>query len=345
MNFFSGRLNQIEFTLRLLALLLFYALCSYLSYVFIFSLVGTIAYLFFFLFFFIGTPILQITYFCSICIRRFHDLSYSGIVLLFIVIFSIAGNFLSFGLSFVGMEIGSLGLIVIPVLFLFFIAFLIFKPGVKITNKYGPPPNRTNYLLNITLGIITILFSFVLLSLPYVQSLFPQLSEYFLSKAIIPKTRTVMEPGMEILAQTSSQQIRIKAGEALLRTYVVDNCDRTVTLTPRIDEWMGSQGAYSAGLYVPSLGNILLASKDQNCPNDRILGDESERDFNSEKEAVNWLNRWKRDNLAYNNSGLVVTWEKNESQNKFNIDIWQVLINGKKPSILEGANDSSIQVK
>lgn len=288
---------------------------------------------------------MEAIYLFSVCARRFHDLSYSGIVLLFIVIFSIAGNFLSFGLSFVGMEIGSLGLIVIPVLFLFFITFLIFKPGVKNTNKYGPPPNRTNYLLNITLGIITILFSFVLLSLPYVQSLFPQFSEYFLSKAIIPKTRTVMAPGMEILAQTPSQQIRIKAGEALLRTYVVDNCDRTVTLTPRIDEWMGSQGAYSAGLYVPSLGNMLLASKDQNCPNDRILGDESERDFNSEKEAVNWLKQNYKDNLAYNNSGLVVAWKRTESQYTFNIDIWQIFINGQKPSILEGADDSSIQVK
>lgn len=348
MNFFSGRLNQIEFTIRLLALLLFYALCSYLSYIFDFFLIGTIIYSFFFLFFYIVIPLLQIIYFCSICIRRLHDLSYEGIVLLFFSIFVIFGYFSSFGLSFMGVVIGSLGLIAIPILCLFFIAFLVFKPGLKINNKYGSPPNKTNYFLNTILGIVTILFLFALLSLSYVQSLFPKLSEYFLSKAIIPKTRTVMVPGMEISAKTPSQQINIKAGTVLSRTYLFDNCNKTITLTPmnKINrDPEGYQKVISDGLFIPSLGNVLLTIKNQNCPNYRILVDESAKDFNSEEEAINWLNQWKRDNLVYNNSGLVVNWKDNESQDKFSIDFWQILINGQKPNILEGADDNSIQVK
>lgn len=343
-NLFKGRLNQIGFTSRLLMCLVFYVFFKYLDYIFFYPILQNLLFnIVVSLFSFFGLTILGTLYICSLFNRRFHDLGYGNFWIFLLI--SVVGYEGSFILSFFGESIGVLGVIIIPYIDILLLLFLIIKPGMKGANKYGSAlSGSANYFINSALGLIIILVLIAWLNLSYVQSIFPEISKYFTDKVIVPKTRIVMTPGMEILAKTPTDQITIKAGPKLSRTYIFDNCKQIVTLDPRVKPWNGSQGAYSAGAYFPGLGSQALVCRGDNYTITRVLAEESERDFGSETEAVNWLKNNYKDNLVYNNSGLVVAWSKTRSSDALSIDIWQILINGQKLKALEGADDSNIQV-
>ena len=47
----------------------------------------------------------------------------------------------------------------------------------------------------------------------------------------------------------------------------------------------------------------------------------------------------------YRDDGLLVGWSKNLGRNQLNVQVWQVLIDGKKPKQLPGANNDKIGVQ
>lgn len=69
--------------------------------------------------------------------------------------------------------------------------------------------------------------------------------------------------------------------------------------------------------------------------------------FSSETEAVAWLSQpYNRDTLdiVYDDRGLAVGWAKNLARKQINVDVWQIFINGKRPTALEGSRGHQIHV-
>ncbi len=147
----------------------------------------------------------------------------------------------------------------------------------------------------------------------------------------------VMKKGMQITATTQSGRIQIIAGEGYKRIYNWDGCSKEVRLYARASRWYGS-----LGLYNPGAGIVWWVS----CNGfSRAVVEEGQQHFKTGDEAAAWLNSLKGLEYAYNNSGLVVGWKKIPGRSELDVEVWQVLIAGQKPTSLSGARDSALAVQ
>jgi hypothetical protein len=138
----------------------------------------------------------------------------------------------------------------------------------------------------------------------------------------------VMVPDMVIQAVNASGTIIIEAGKGLERTYKWNSGSKKIILKPRDARWYGSLGAYSPG-------------GDNNV---HAVIEEGQQHFYSEKEAVEWLT-WQNPTMhyVYTKEGLVVGWyitrDSSSSMMALGVQVWQLYIQGKKPSNLPGASE------
>lgn len=152
---FSGRLNAKGFLIRFIALIVAYSIITHLPALapkIIPQSLNIVIGLIYFIFL-----ILSVVYLYSLSIRRLHDLNFSGIFALILIIISIAAFYeiLFFELGY-NSTTGKVGYILLGFnLFVFF--FLILKNG-KGSNKYGPEPKgELNLKLRIGVVILIIL--------------------------------------------------------------------------------------------------------------------------------------------------------------------------------------------
>lgn len=153
------------------------------------------------------------------------------------------------------------------------------------------------------------------------------------------KPEIVMSKGMQITAETPNGAITITALSELERTYAWDSCSGTITMIPRTKRWYGS-----LGLYYPGPGEHW---KDCNGIS-RAVVEEGQQHFNSLEAALAWISKRfeaPRIQYVYRDDGLLVTWGKNLPRKQLNVEVWQILINGEKPSHLNGSNNNKISVK
>jgi hypothetical protein len=62
------------------------------------------------------------------------------------------------------------------------------------------------------------------------------------------------------------------------------------------------------------------------------------------EEALEWIKRhdsWLP--TVYRDDGLVVGYGKSPQRYQLNVEVWQILIGGKKPTALPGSNNESIK--
>ncbi|MBA3480990.1 MAG: hypothetical protein H0T51_04150 [Pirellulales bacterium] len=123
------------------------------------------------------------------------------------------------------------------------------------------------------------------------------------------------------------------AGQGLRRDYSWDGATRSVEMWPREKRWYGS-----LGLYYPGPGNHWRNHKGIS----RGVVQEGQQHFVTIAKATTWLKEQKWQPLVWNNSGLVVGWSKTPERQQLNVDVWQLYIDGKKPTKLPGANDKAI---
>lgn len=126
----------------------------------------------------------------------------------------------------------------------------------------------------------------------------------------------------------------IGAEEGTVRTYSWDGITRRVELTARPKRWYGSLGLYNPGESIEEHKGIT-----------RALVSECQRHFTSEQEALDWLNGpYHKKYLVYNSNGLAVGWYLTPERNQLTVDVWQVYVNGKKPTNLPDANNRDLEV-
>lgn len=141
-----------------------------------------------------------------------------------------------------------------------------------------------------------------------------------------------MQPGMRISATNSHGTIQITAGKGTKRIYEWGGGKKQVVwMIPRQERWYGSLGIYSAGVH--------LFTGDG-----RIVGDEGQLAFDTVEAAFARLAIEPSMDWVYTADGLVVGWFKNPARNQINVDVFQLLIDGEKPTDLPGATPESIMV-
>ena len=152
----------------------------------------------------------------------------------------------------------------------------------------------------------------------------------------IPKgTEVVMAPGSSITAETSTGTITIKAGKGLRRDYTWEGATRSVEMGARPSRWYGS-----LGLGFPGPGDHW---KEHNGITRGVL-EEGQMRFRTLVAAMKWINARKAWlPLVYRNDGLLVGFGKNLSRRQLNVEVWQIYINGKKPTALAGSQDAKIR--
>ncbi len=145
-----------------------------------------------------------------------------------------------------------------------------------------------------------------------------------------------MLPNTRIVATTDAGKIVIAASQGLKRSYTWDGATRSVEMWPRKERWYGSLGVYFPGPgdhWVPNNGIS------------RGVVQEGQQHFKTVGEAMKWIDEQKWLPLVYRNDGLAVGWRKVPERRQLTVEVWQIYIDGKKPTNLPGSQDEKIVVE
>lgn len=148
------------------------------------------------------------------------------------------------------------------------------------------------------------------------------------------KTEFAMLPGETITAATSVGTIQIGADDWLKRSYTWEGETRSVEMDPRVIRWYGS-----LGIYYPGPGNHWKPHNGIT----RGVVQEGQLHFRSVEEALAWIREQSWMPHVYTSDGLVIGWQKVLDRKQLNVDVWQIMIDGRKPAALAGSTDSAIQ--
>ena len=146
----------------------------------------------------------------------------------------------------------------------------------------------------------------------------------------------VMSSGMSITATTAEGTITITAGDGFKRSYTWDGETRSVTLWPRWERWYGSLGAYYPGPGEHWRSNHGIT---------RGVLHEGQQHFKTIEEALKWISLPDQEGCIYRDDGLTVCWGRTLARKQLDVGVWQIYIDGKKPSQLPGSQSDRIVVK
>jgi hypothetical protein len=153
-------------------------------------------------------------------------------------------------------------------------------------------------------------------------------------RGLLPSTEFVLSKGMKIAATTADGTVVITAGEGTERTFSGDGWTKKRRLIARSTRWYGSLGLYDPAASFSTHG--------------RVLVDEGKQFFATESEALRYLyGESGYFKLVFTSNGLVVGYHVEAipgGEPTRSVEVWQIYINGKKPSSLRGADDSAIRV-
>ena len=148
-------------------------------------------------------------------------------------------------------------------------------------------------------------------------------------------TELAMQPDMVIEASNKNGTVIIEYISPLERRYKWGDHNEKRTLIPRKQRFTGRLGAYDpASAY---FWEIFAP---------RIVADDSQLHFENMKDLKTWLFQGSAvSDWVYTDDGLVVGFFESPSRNQVNIDVYQLYINGEKPSKLDGSRPDNIVVK
>jgi ankyrin repeat protein len=153
----------------------------------------------------------------------------------------------------------------------------------------------------------------------------------------LPATcEVVMSPGMKITATTSVGTIAVTAADELTRSYTWDGGTRSVEMEPHKSRYLGSLGLFFQGADVHWREHHGIA---------RCSTEEGQQDFKTVEEVMKWINEPERMRPVYRDDGLMVGWYKDLPRKMLDVHVWQILINGKKPTRLPGSQNDKIVVE
>lgn len=146
----------------------------------------------------------------------------------------------------------------------------------------------------------------------------------------------VMSPGMRITATTTAGTITITAVDELTRSYTWDGATRAVEMAPRTERWYGSLGIFNIGAGEHWRDHRGIT---------RGVTEEWQQHFKTVEEALKWIKERDWIPIVYRDDGLLIGWDKTLPRKQLNVEVCQILINGKKPKQLPGSRSDKIAVE
>lgn len=144
---------------------------------------------------------------------------------------------------------------------------------------------------------------------------------------------TVLSPGQSVEATNKYGTVRLSYVSPVKRKYEWDGKSRIVKMIVRDEPFQGK-----LGLYEPADSWVFLSTKT------RLVVQEAVRHFDNEEQikaaliegsaVMDWV---------YTNDGLVIGFGRSPARRQINIDLFQFLLRGQKPSTLAGARPSNIR--
>ncbi len=144
----------------------------------------------------------------------------------------------------------------------------------------------------------------------------------------------VLSPGQSVQATNKNGTIKISYVSPIKRRYEWDNSQRIVTLRARQEPFQGK-----LGIYEPADAWVLLPGKV------RLVVDEAIRKFDTQEQIRAALTETSSYmDWVYTADGLVVGFGRTPSRKQINIDLFQFLLRGQKPTGLAGARADQIRL-
>ena len=144
---------------------------------------------------------------------------------------------------------------------------------------------------------------------------------------------TVLGPGQSVTADNQSGHIRVVYVGPATRRFELDGRSRTIRMTQRPAMFDRRSGIYDPAdwfwPWAPSL---------------RIVCDESVINFDTIDELYAFLAGQRSMDWVYTTDGLVVGFDRTPARHQVNVDVYQLLVRGKKPKALRDARPSAIRL-
>lgn len=144
---------------------------------------------------------------------------------------------------------------------------------------------------------------------------------------------TVLLPGQSVTASNQSGTVRIVYVGPTTRTFEFNGKSTTIHETPRPKPWDGKLGIYDPA---DSFGPF---------PAIRIVCQESVLHFDDLDQAYAFLRSQISMGWVYSPDGLVVGFSRTPERRQVNVDLYQILIRGRKPHDLRGARPAAIHLE
>ena len=201
----------------------------------------------------------------------------------------------------------------------------------RLTSGFFNGPNKLGHTGQKIM--LTIIKNNLLSKLIYIVVLSTSVSCHLLAKdnQVIPGA--VLKPGESIEATNKFGLVKISYASPVKRKFEWDGTSRIVKLTVRPEPFEGREGMYDpADVWFVTFRT-------------RLVIEEYTKNFNSYDYIYKYLYEgsgvydW-----VYTSDGLVVGYGTCPSREEVSIDVFQLLLNGKKPTNLRGARNNQIKL-
>ena len=147
-----------------------------------------------------------------------------------------------------------------------------------------------------------------------------------------------MKPGERITIHNAVGTLSITALDGLTRAYTWEGATRLAVLFPRDERWYGSLGIYN-----PGAGDMW----EEHNGITRPVVEEGQQHFDSVAQALQYANGQGGGSgvYVYRDDGLMVGWSKEPDRRQLNVEVWQLVVDGAKPTKLPGSADNEITVE
>ena len=147
----------------------------------------------------------------------------------------------------------------------------------------------------------------------------------------------VLCTGSKVAVRGAGSTLTVGSTSLTTRSYVVDDFDLVIELIPRFQRWNGNLGIYRPA----GQGDT------------HTIIEEGQQFFSNEEDLYQWIawaRRWGGE-LRYTSNGLLMRWqarhrgaEEAGPKRSLNVDVVQLMLRGRKPHGLQGADDAAFTI-
>jgi ankyrin repeat protein len=146
----------------------------------------------------------------------------------------------------------------------------------------------------------------------------------------------VMSPRMRITAKTTVGTIAITAVDEHTRSYNWEGETFSVERLPAKVRFFAEDALYYKGTGEHWRGHQGIT---------HCLTKEANKLCITLEDAMAWIKEPERASFVYRGDGLMVGWSKATDPKQLTVELWQILIDGKKPTHLPGSQDDKVVVE